>query len=198
MSISPTFYARLFRTNVLHEGFLCFQWRLNFLFAQEKLAQMRLWNVGEIESRRLNKLLKVFKIEPWLWKTAFRQQIVEKMKTHSNQNFCIPEGKREKSSIFFAILFILQCVPRIVALMKRKMRASKVKNVCWETLLLAKTQMHAGKWAWSLNYWWIFKKVVQTRQKKRIEKFCGSIFLFVNITIPDTHCRHLWYKWTNR
>ncbi len=34
-SISPTFYARLFRTKVSREAFLCLPWRLNFLFAQE-------------------------------------------------------------------------------------------------------------------------------------------------------------------
>ncbi len=33
------------------------------------------------------------------------------------------------------------------------------------------TQIHASKWAWSLNFWRIFKKVVWTKQKKRIEKF---------------------------
>jgi hypothetical protein len=51
--------------------------------------------------------------------------------------------------------------------------ARRQSEVCVPGNMIAhrETQIHASKWARSLNFWRIFKKVVRTKQKKRIEKF---------------------------
>jgi hypothetical protein len=39
------------------------------------------------------------------------------------------------------------------------------------------TQIHASKWARSLNFWRLFKKVVRKKQKKRVENLLFNFFV---------------------
>jgi hypothetical protein len=52
------------------------------------------------------------------------------------------------------------------------------------------TQTHGDKWVQTLIFWVNFQKVVLDNAKEK-GKNCGSVCLFVNVTIPDTHAMFL-------
>jgi hypothetical protein len=71
---------------------------------------------------------------------------VEKMKTHSNQNFCIPESKKEKSSIFFCnFIHPTVCARDCDHYEEKNARRQSEECALGNMIACRETQMHAGK-----------------------------------------------------